>query len=199
MLVLVLVLLAWGLAGRNAANGIGSRLAVGWAAGGGAGGGVLQALLVAVAATTMLQHVGLCAGGGCLCIKPQSPLVPDGRPLLLSASSGVGPTTAKGVCLSNMPLRVLFRLVLFVLIVFLLLICFRESSRQASPTERPAPTLPPTAIGAHVDPTGASKFVHTHQGRKGIDRRSLPNGVILGLDDSTRDGSGTSLRRRPRV
>ena len=66
MLVLVLVLLAWGLAGRNAANGIGSRLAVGWAAGGGAGGGVLQALLVAVAATTMLQHVGLCVGGGCL-------------------------------------------------------------------------------------------------------------------------------------
>ena len=59
-------MLAWGLAGRNAANGIGSRLAVGWAAGGGAGGGVLQALLVAVAATTMLQHVGLCAGGGCL-------------------------------------------------------------------------------------------------------------------------------------
>ena len=66
MLVLVLVLLAWGLAGRNAANGIGSRLVVGWAAGGGAGGGVLQSLLVAVAAATMLQHVGLCDGGGCL-------------------------------------------------------------------------------------------------------------------------------------
>ena len=98
-----------------------------------------------------------------------------------------------------MPLRVLFRLVLFALIVFLLLICFRESSRQASPTERPAPTLPQTAIGAHVDPTGASKFVHIHPGRTGTDGRSLPNGVILGLDDSTRDGSGTSLRRRPRV
>ena len=135
----------------------------------------------------------------CDVIKPQSPLVPDGRPPLLSASSGVGPTTATCVCLSNMPLRVLFRLVLFALIVFLLLICFRESSRQASPTERPAPTLPQTAIGAHVDPTGASKFVHTHQGRKGTDGRSLPNGVILGLDDSIRDGSGTNLRRRPRV
>ena len=127
----------------------------------------------------------------CDVLKPQSPLVPDGRPLLLSAASGVGPTPATGVCLSNMPLRVLFRLVLFVLNVFLLLICFRESSRQAPPTERPAPTLPQTAIGAHVDPTGASKSVHTQQGRKGTDGRSLPNGVILGLD--------VILRRRPRV
>ena len=45
MLVLVLVLLASGLAVGSVASVEGSRLVVGWVAGGGVGGGVLQALL----------------------------------------------------------------------------------------------------------------------------------------------------------
>ena len=107
-------------------------------------------------------------------------------------ATSVGQTAAEGACLSKMSLRVLLRLLLCVLLATVFLLRVVPSGVPL----RPAPTRSQSAFGPPVDPTGASKFVHTPSRDDG---RSRCSRVALGFDDVFRGGRGTSLRPRPRV
>ena len=110
-------------------------------------------------------------------------------------ATSVGQTAAEGACLSKMSLRVLLRLLLCVLLATAFLLRVVPSGVPL----RPAPTRSQSAFGPPVDPTGASKFVHTPSRDDGRSRCSLHSRVALGFDDVFRGGRGTRLRPRPRV